>query len=512
MKNFNILKNLEKNFFILISLYFALLIKDQLAAENSIFSVLVLYTFIFIIFLFEFIFLYFSQKLFNRFFFKVTLILFIFFNFYTLSLSISTEFTSLERLDKLFKIFLYLFITSVLVYFFLKNKNVLKTLCFFYLILNVVLILNLNKIFLNYFDNNNQTTFKFTDKKFKKTPNIYIFSVESLIPKTIISNHLKINDFSYIKTLEENGYKVFDNNFSDDYATRESLNAVLNIDQIGWKKIRKTNYFSGKANSPLFDLLRFNNYKIITGYHDSHFGPPGKYVDNYLTFRSLKSKNPMFDKLYTNFCQFKMPWYHFQVFGYCDIIKLSFRINKDDLLLSKNNFEENLFNVINSKEKKFAIFHVITHSHPNLDTKDFTKQFIENINTNSILFERLVNTIKKNDPNSLLIVFGDHGPALMKFSKEKKFKNFIMSSYNNDPVKAELMDKYATLGSIYDNLNLCNSWISDLNNKPYTTNSMILNTVLKCLIEKENFTDIKLTYSLGKKLDYNDLIYNFDLD
>ena len=87
-----------------------------------------------------------------------------------------------------------------------------------------------------------------------------------------------------------------------------------------------------------------------------------------------------------------------------------------------------------------------------------------------------------------------------------------MSSYNNDPVKAELMDKYAALGSIYDNLNLCNSWISDLNTKTYTTNSMILNTVLKCLIEKENFTDIKLTYLLGKKLDYKDLIYNFDLD
>lgn len=513
MKNLRILRNLEINFFVLISSYFALLIKDQLTAENSIFSVSILYAFIFTVFTLQLIFLIYLEKLFNQFFFKSFLILFIFFNFYTLHLSISSDFTSLERMNKLFQILLYLFLIFGLTYFFLKKRNILKIICFFYLILNITLILNLNKMFLNLFNNNNQATFQFTDKEFKKKPNIYVFSVESLIPKKIIRDHLNINNFSYIKTLKDNNYKIFNNNFSDDFPTKPSLNAVLNIDQAGWKKIRNhNNYFSGKSNTPFFDLLRYNKYKIITGYHDSHFGPPGIYVDNYLTFRSLKSENKTFGKLYTNFCQFKMPWYHFQVFGYCDALKVFFRIKEDDLLKSKKNFEENLFNIISSKEKKFAIFHIITHSHPNHDTKNFTNQFIENTKTNSILFEKLAKTIMEKDPNSLLIVFGDHGPNLLEFSKEKKFKDYIMSAYNNDPVKAELMDKYAALGSILDNNNLCNSWIKDLDKKPYTTNSMILNTVIKCLLENENFVDKKIIYSLDKKLDYKDLIYNLNLN
>ena len=83
-----------------------------------------------------------------------------------------------------------------------------------------------------------------------------------------------------------------------------------------------------------------------------------------------------------------------------------------------------------------------------------------------------------------------------------------MSSYDNDYVKAELMDKYATLGSIYDNSNICDSWIENLERKPYTTNSMILNTVIKCLLNKEDFIDKKIIYSLEKELDYKDLIYN----
>ena len=70
MKNLRIFKNLEINFFVLISSYFALLIKDQLTAENSIFSVFILYTFIFTIFTLQLIFLIYLEKLLNQFFFK----------------------------------------------------------------------------------------------------------------------------------------------------------------------------------------------------------------------------------------------------------------------------------------------------------------------------------------------------------------------------------------------------------------------------------------------------------
>ena len=87
--------------------------------------------------------------------------------------------------------------------------------------------------------------------------------------------------------LRENNFIIYKNHFSDDYSTRNSLNSLLAIDQELWKN-NKQQYFSGKKNTPFFDILKINNYKIFTGFHDSHFGPPGNHIDGYFTFRSIK--------------------------------------------------------------------------------------------------------------------------------------------------------------------------------------------------------------------------------
>lgn len=299
-----------------------------------------------------------------------------------------------------------------------------------------------------------------------------------------------------MQTLKDENFIVMNNHFSDDYYTRYSLNSLLAIDQSLWK-LNKKDYFAGRDNSPLFDLLKLNDYRIITGYHDSHFGPSGKYVDEYLTFRSIKVKNKNYKKYYVNYCQFKMPWYHLQMFNYCEILKLFFNIDDTEKLNSKKDFEKYINSFIDLDEQnKFVIFHQLTHSHPTHSTKDWAQDFYDARLMNVELIKFLSSKIRQNDPNSILIILGDHGPSLLKMSSEKKFHTNIFKTYNGNETLAYFMDTFSTVGAVLDNSQLCYEDLNILQKQNYTTNSMILNTILKCMLNVKQLTNYDLEYSI----------------
>ena len=81
-------------------------------------------------------------------------------------------------------------------------------------------------------------------------------------------------------------------------------------------------------------------------------------------------------------------------------------------------------------------------------------------------------------------------------NKEKKFHKNIMKTYNNDEKLSYVMDRFYTVGAIFDNSSICSKNILDLKKKSYTTNSMLLNNVLSCLFDKKKFTSKKLIYSI----------------
>ena len=298
-------------------------------------------------------------------------------------------------------------------------------------------------------------------------------------------------------TFREENFTVMKNHFSDDYSTRNSLNSLLAIDQSLWKKNKK-DYFSGRDNTPLFELLRANNYKIITGYHDSHFGPSGKYVDVYLTFRSIKVKNKSYKKYYVNYCQFKMPWYHLQMFNYCEFLKYFFSIKDSEKLSSKKEFERYILEYISKTkgQNKFVIFHQLTHSHPTPGMKNWYNIFKNNRKVNVELIKTLAKTIREKDPESILIVIGDHGASLLKMSTEKEFHKNLLDTYNGNKTLAYLMDRFSTVGTIFDNSNLCEEQIKNLELGEYTTNSMLLNEILKCLLGQKKLVNYKLEYEI----------------
>lgn len=493
------MKVLTKNFelkklilFFFISSYFALIIKDNLISENSFVSTFYLYGYIYlIIFVQIFILAIFKKKLLN-----ILFIVFLFYNFYSLNLSINSEFTILQGKEKLFRLIIFFLAFLLLIFFIFKNQKIFKPIIILYFLFNIVELFSIQKYINIILLDDKRQTVEFINDKFIKKPNIYIWSIESLSNNFISKNHIGIEKTLYMDFFDKSGFVVLKNHFSDDYATRNSLNSLLGVDQNFWKKNKK-DYFSGRDEAPLFKLLKKNNYKIITGYHDSHFGPGGKYVDEYLTFRSIKVKNKNYQKYYVNYCQFKMPWYHSQMFNYCELLKNIFKIKNSEKLTSKDDFENYTQTYIGKDDfNKFVVFHQLTHSHPSPDTKNWKNVFKEARKKNIDLIKNLSEKIIKEDPNSILIIIGDHGPSLLKMSTEAEFHKNILKTHNNDEKISYVIDRFYTVGTVLDNNNYCSDEISNLSNQKFTTNSMLLNEILRCMLGGDNLTKSPLEYSI----------------
>ena len=480
--------------FFLISSYWALLIKNNLLAENFHYSVVYLYIYIYLIILSEISILYYLLKFLKSYTLALLIIaLFLFINFYSLSISLSNDFIILERHDKIKWYIIYLLFSVIVFFIFFRFAQVKKILIFFYIFLNIFTLFNFSNIW-----NKKDFVVSFPkDYNIKKNFNLYVFSIESLLPEKLLNNHLNLKNLNYIKALKENNLTVFRNHFSDNYPTRPSLNSLIYLDPVKWRSMKNNeSFFSGRENSILFNFFRENNYKIITGYWDSHFGPPGPYIDQYFTFRSVKSDNSRFTKTYLNFCQFKLPWYHFQLFSYCDAIKFFFKIEKSNQLNSKKKFNQDIIDqVIDKKEKKIVFIHFYTFGHPTGNMKSYANEIIKGDRETTKIIKKTIKKILNNDKKSLLILIGDSGPLILKFSKENTLIKNIYSKYDNKKT-AEIIDGHATLGAIFDNQKLCSKWTDDLLTKKFTTNSMILNNILGCMFEDE------VSIELGKKIEY----------
>lgn len=506
----NLLKKNLNNFllFFLISSFWALLIKNNLISENFLSSVKYLYFYIYlIIFLQIGLALFFLRftKSYNLLIFLLTI--FLFYNFYSLSISLSSDFISLIRVEKIKLFIVYLVFSLIAFQFLFRLEKVKKIIISIYILLNIFALFNLD---ISFKKDINLKKYNFENTKIEKEFNIYVFTIESLFPETIASKHLGLENLSYINILKKNKFIIFRNHFSDNYPTRPSLDSLLFIDPDKWRFLKKNNsFFSGRVDTPLFNFFRSNNYKVITGYFDSHFGPPGPYVDEYLTFRSVENENKFFSDIYINFCQFKLPWYHLQLFNYCDVLKNIFEIKKENILSSKNQFNLSVIDRVINQEKKIVFIHFYTFGHPSGETIDYISNVKNGDSETSEIIEKSINKIKQEDPNSVLIIMGDSGPTILTTSNENRLTSKINNMYPNKE-HAKIIDGHATLGSIFDNNNNCKEWTSTLSKYRFTTNSMIFNKILACMTMQDDImmdSSYKIEYKLPQSKNFIDYLY-----
>ena len=410
--------------------------------------------------------------------------------------------------EKILTIFVDFIIASIAIYLFTFNSEIKKNIIKLLVILNFLFVFNLPSYIFNKLNDISNQSNEF-DVVFKIKPNIYVFSFESLAPTKIIKKHLGI-DTKYEALLKKNNAFILKNNFADNTTTVPSLNSFLYIDQIKFRKLPKEksgSFFSGRTLSPSIKIFKDNKYKINTGFIDVTFGAPGIFVDKYITFRAMENISNSRLSFYPTFCSFKMPWYHFQVFGYCDFINVVFNINKELRDKSRLSYRDYVASLIKKKENpQFNFFHISIPGHPNPDINNFKDYYYSESEKVNAYIEKLIDNINNNDPDAILIIMGDHSPLILHFPGEKKLRDKIFSLYS-DAEKAYVLDRYPTFAAIYSKNTLCTKNFKNLKQKIFTTNSMILNYTLGCLFGNEDELLKNLKYNLPNGKDYLRYIY-----
>lgn len=498
--------------FFLVSSSWAIMIKSNLLSENYPDAIVVLYIYIYSFIIFQTLLIYFilkKIKISNQ--KKIILIgLFFLFNFYTLILSVSSEFVVQQKMGKIKYFFIALVISFLLTYFFITKEKVLKILCIFYLASNLFSFFGLQKTFFLFMNKDIHERDLLLDKNFEIKKNIYIYSFESLMPESLIKKHLNIKNIEFFEVMKKEKLTIPKNNFADNVSTLESINSTLYIDPVKWRNLenhKKYKFFAGRDISPLFKLLKNNGYLINTGYSSPTFGPPGKFVDKYITMRSMNNSDKNFLEIYPNFCHNKMPWYHLQMFSYCEAVAITFKIKPEDRGLSLIDFNNYVIDFIKPSDKpKFSWYHIYSQTHPGANRGSWVKEYKSYLPGTAEYMKKIISNIKKKDPNSILIIFGDHSPMIETFSLEEDLKESIKIQYNNfDQYK--IIDTYPTQSAVLDYSNLCPNAISNIEKNKYSTNTKIVNEFLMCFMGTNKILDYKINYSLPGGKDFENYLY-----
>ena len=267
--------------------------------------------------------------------------------------------------------------------------------------------------------NNNNQKINFHDK-----PNVYFLSFESMVPQSIAKKNFKRNKFAYHDILNNYFYN-FKNVFTLAFPSRESLNSLLAFDQKKYLSLKKENkhydFFIGKQQSPLLKIFRDNNYDLTTFYDNFWFGRnKGNYIDNYYVNQSGGKFNT---------CGFDNgQGLHLKIsfLGYCSLsenVKFKFFSLILNKKLEKTTTVEKILEImdLNLKKKKpqFLMAHNVNPGHTDNykfgrsdDFENFRSIYSKKSKIVKNEIEQILNFIKKKDPNSILLIYSDHGPKL----------------------------------------------------------------------------------------------------
>lgn len=487
-------------FFFLISSSFALTLKVDIIDSNFIDQIIEFYAFVYILIISQSIFLYLILPRIKSKLIKILLFSILsFLNFYFLIMSTSTFFANASKEIKIIYLFLFFIVFLTLVNFIFTKIKILKIFCLLYVFLNFNYLFDFQSYFQNN-SNNSKMNIDFSQKR-----NFYIYSFESFIPKSIIKKHLGLD--ININNLEKNEkFFIIKNNFADFYPTKKSIDSILYLDPVKWReqKLTSKSYFTGEDKSPLFEIFRDNGYKIITGFKYPTMGKVGKFVDNYYTQNTVSNLPNKFAFCYGKANHLK--WYYFQLYGYCGLRYMSNKINEENKDLNTEDFHDFAINQIDKGSiPTLKWFHMIPYDHPDSKDKDYTKIFNKGVPKAIHLIEKIIKRVNDKDPDSVVVIFGDHNIMTWRFSSDIKLNKYISDQYNNFE-DYKFMDSLPVFGGIYDNSNFCFENIKNLKLEKFTTNSKIVNKIIACYAGRNSLFTNPITYNFYG-LNYQNYIY-----
>jgi hypothetical protein len=493
--------NLVKNRLV-VFFFLNLFILSDIIFYHSLVNAFVLITFVaylFFILIFETTILYFVIKK-TKLFSIILLTIFTSINFISFKLVNYGFINSQGSFSKLIILFLFIFV------FFIISKRVFERKNIIFILISILLISISSgiSIFLkehNYLQNVNPSNFPLIPK-FEKKPDIFLLGIDGLIPLSMLEKFYY--DYSSLKIKTENFHDI-KNSFAPKTPTEFSFKNIMNISQ-NYPNIKKQ-AFIGQQNSLLFEIFKKNGYNIHTGFSINFFGSSkGKHIDKYIVYDnsgSYRSSIACLDKSRFLF----LPKY----LSLCRSNSIN-RIISNFIYVffpsqkSKSEFSSEtsflLPHLNKTKNPKLLLYHSLKYTghtasdydHSNQNQRqNFSKHYIDKYKKAFLFINETFKYIKNNNPNAIVLFFGDHG-SFLYIKDNDKFLN--QDQFLLPQERDFLLDRHA-IRQLYLKTN--NSCISENKySQIYSTTSREIANIIFCL--SSNKEDVqRLFYAFNDK-------------
>lgn len=251
---------------------------------------------------------------------------------------------------------------------------------------------------------------------FERHPNVYFLSFDAFIPTDIANFFLQQPEPRYSLYLKKHDFREVKNAFATGVLTKPSLNAIAAVDTKICDKLGRVCWglVLGKYPSALYTVFKKNGYTTIFAYHTYYFGDEkGPYLDRYVVENKITICDHIDEKLaFLGYCSLEKNVYLKPVFG----------------IIDPQQTIETLISGSVDSSPHFVMAYIYSPGHTPLDydtfsTSDFRKYqkfFWKNQLETVRQLETFIEAIKARDPNSVVIIFGDHGAWISRSWKGKE--------------------------------------------------------------------------------------------
>ena len=306
------------------------------------------------------------------------------------------------------------------------------------------------------------------DISFRETPNLYFVSFDAMAPRALLNKYLGLETTKF-HDLFDIGFRRFQNFFANSVPTVHSLNTVLALDMDAYSaQLRELNprgddlnsfLFSGRNPSNLLGILHGNGYESTSIYVDSYFGEKkGEYVNNYITIHNKTICN-LLDAGIRDF----------SFWGYC-------RFGRADWFTALDMSAERITKVNADDKPQFVMAHLYAPGHTgNLfryddaeQLEEFRREYINGSERAARYLDLIIRHLEENDPDAILLVYGDHGPFLSQGLQFDDDPEFVFQNH------------FGILGGVYPR-DTCAGWFDEASSRGYMTILDAVHALVRCL-------------------------------
>lgn len=311
--------------------------------------------------------------------------------------------------------------------------------------------------------------------RFERTPNVYLIGFESAGPASLLKKHLGLSEAPLPRELVGKGFRVFPNAFSEGSATRVSWHALLAMDAdygaAVQKKLGRRHLFSGAEPSPLMEIFKYNGYEITTLYSNSYLGTAkGPYIDRFVLGKAFSPCDGGFilksvaRYLFWGGCYIRSAWFPDEGTPTDPVAQLV------DVIVAEKSKPQL---IVAHTDKPLHTPTGGSWSGNEEDIAAFREQYAAASVTAAARLDRIFRAIRSVDPSGIILVFGDHGPALLRATR-----------FEQDPA-LHVHDRYGVLAGVHPK-DACKETFDDAGSIGYYTTPELARLVIKCLAGGED--------------------------